>query len=692
VLAGVALTAALLAAVADEPAASGPEAGRFPSGAWDAWLESPGGPLRFGLELAGEGDGRQAWIVNGAERIAVPETTLADGTLVLDFTHYASRIEARVADGGERLDGTWEKRGSGGEPVRMEFHATAGAQPRFAAPQDDATEVIGDGPNGDEVIGGRWSVRFASEEEPAVGVFEVADDRTMVTGTFLTTTGDYRWLAGSVEGGRLRLSCFDGAHAFLLDATLGADGTLAGDFWSRDAWQDTWTATRDDDATLADGWSLVGAAADPALALHVFPWLDPKRTGDGLAAITEVTLTGYPLVIEVFGSWCPNCHDAGAFLAELRKRQPRVRVVGLAFELTGDRALDEPQVRRYLDRHGLRLDHLLLAGTASKARASQALPMLERVKAFPTLVLVDRAGRVRHVYTGFSGPGTGAAHERLTQEIEERVAALVAERPDATELESLLTASDWRDESDGSLVRFSTGDDDPDPWKRAQRNGTIEVYEALRFDRPTSKEPVRTGLWYASGSTLYTQLSDVTEDDLAPIEQLDWHLDRRAGVLLDARDFGHRLTPASRPRIPVLDGVGWDAPADLAAALAAEDPLWRREACATVALRVAEGELAELGFDPTPLVADPDTWVRCTAAWAAGHCKVEGARGALVAALGDGNPSVRREAARALAKLGVPSGDDGDDADDSGARAALEALAGDHDPLVRAAAAEALGR
>ena len=41
------------------------------------------------------------------------------------------------------------------------------------------------------------------------------------------------------------------------------------------------------------------------------------------------------------------------------------------------------------------------------AQASEALPMLNAVMAFPTTIYIDKKGFVRKIYTGFYGPATG---------------------------------------------------------------------------------------------------------------------------------------------------------------------------------------------------------------------------------------------------------------------------------------------
>jgi hypothetical protein len=77
--------------------------------------------------------------------------------------------------------------------------------------------------------------------------------------------------------------------------------------------------------------------------------------------------------------------------------------------VTGDRARDAEQVRRYAARHGVTWP-LLVAGLADKDKATASLGLLDKVRAFPTTIFLDEKGQVRAVYTGFSGPATGAAY------------------------------------------------------------------------------------------------------------------------------------------------------------------------------------------------------------------------------------------------------------------------------------------
>jgi thiol-disulfide isomerase/thioredoxin len=397
--------------------------------AYSAWLTTPGGPLRFGLELDLRPGAARAFLVNGAERIAVPRVELSGDQLLLEMPHYDARIRATLhGSGAERLTGIWEKRRGPDSLAWVPFGAQS------LPPSIDLAAP----PTGSEdVLTGRWRVRFETDPEPAVALLEQRG--TQLNGTFLTATGDYRYLSGSVHYSRRRadaadgelpgcadiveidltLSCFDGAHAFLFEARL-VDGRLHGDFHSGDWHHETWTAERDDSAALDDPFAQTRWNGTTKLAELVFPDLDgvPRNLAD---------FAGDATLLVVFGSWCPNCHDEARLLAELdRKYRARgLRILMLAFELTGEHERDAAQVRIFQERHELELP-FFLCGTADKAAATEALGLVDRVRAFPTTVFVGADGLPRAVHSGFAGPATGAEHAALVREFEQRIEALLA--------------------------------------------------------------------------------------------------------------------------------------------------------------------------------------------------------------------------------------------------------------------------
>ncbi|MEM9381116.1 MAG: TlpA disulfide reductase family protein [Planctomycetota bacterium] len=409
--------ASLAAAVAALAASCGADEAGDPAlpapGIWRGSLASPGGPLTFGLDLVAEDAGLRAVLVNGEERREAGYVLVRDdGRVAFEIPPYRSEIVATVAEGGEALRGTWSRDRGAGPVEELPFAAVRGAS-EPSLPPLSAEEIA--------AVSGRWSVRFAADEHDSVGEFRVGSDGR-ADGTFLTTLGDYRYLSGWYAQSTLLLSCFDGAHAFLFAATLQDDGTLTGDFWSRGAYHDTWTARREDGATLPDDFALTEWTGAVALSELAFEDLDGVER-----SLDDPSFASPARLIVLFGTWCPNCNDLTDYLVELDERYEALSILGIAFELGEDEEAHRRAVRDYLGHHGADFP-VLLAGTSDKRAASAAFPLVDRVRAYPTTVFLDGAGEVSAVHTGFSGPATGEHHARLRERFESEIDRLVGAR------------------------------------------------------------------------------------------------------------------------------------------------------------------------------------------------------------------------------------------------------------------------
>ena len=387
---------------------SSPEDAELATGTWRATLDMQGQQLPFLFDLEGNSvTGYEAYLRNGTERILIDSIAVSSDSVYLPMHIFDTEIVARVD--GDRWVGYWRKNYADGYTIP--FAATRGDNYRFI---ENATEPPVD-------MAGRWSVQFADDSLLAVGEFE--QDGIHLTGSFLTSTGDYRYLSGNVDGSQMMLSAFDGEHAFLFRATQQKDGTLRGDFWSGRHYHTTWVAERNEEATLADASQLTYLREGYDRLAFTFPDLSGKPV-----SLDDPKYQDKVVIVQLFGTWCPNCMDETRFLTEWYEanKDQDVAIIGLAYEQKDDFAYAARRVQKMVDKLDVGYD-FLIAGTADKEAASRTLPMLNRVMSFPTTITLSRDGQIRHIHTGFSGPGTGEHYSEFVQEFEERMEKLLGE-------------------------------------------------------------------------------------------------------------------------------------------------------------------------------------------------------------------------------------------------------------------------
>jgi thiol-disulfide isomerase/thioredoxin len=407
----------LLVTLALVGCARGPQS--LPAGTWRVVLQLPGGELPFSLEVAPAERGAQAhppvYLLNGPDRIRIDEVSVDANRVTMLMPGFKNRIDATLE--GDLMRGALTMVKAGATEQKIPLVARRGQAWRFTPPSASAGAPGGD-------VSGRWAVTFVDQDgksTAAVGEFE--QQGAQVTGTFLTPAGDHRFLAGELRNGTLRLSKFDGGHPFLYEATLAADGTLSGTYWSGLAWQETFTAHRDEAASLGAAEQATQMKGGATTLDFRFPDL-----GGVYVSLRDPFYQGKVVVVALAGSWCPNCHDEAAFLAPLYReyRSKGLEVVSLMFEQFGDFERAAEATHRFRTRYGI--DYAtLIAGISDKDDAASKLPQLNGVFAFPTTIFVDRRGQVRRLHTGFSGPATGEHYEKLTTGFRRTIDELLAE-------------------------------------------------------------------------------------------------------------------------------------------------------------------------------------------------------------------------------------------------------------------------
>jgi peroxiredoxin len=283
--------------------------------------------------------------------------------------------------------------------------------------------------------GEKWEADFGNADGryKAIGILNYFEPATAtnvltvspVTGTFLTETGDFRFLEGTLVNKKLTLSCFDGSHAFLFTAELNeaGDSILNGSFYSGLHSEENWKAWRNDKAQLRNPDSLTTLKAGSSSIAFSCPDLEGKTVSFPSKQFqNKVTL------VSIMGSWCPNCMDETLFMQDLKNKYSSrgLEIVGLCFERTADYAKSVAAVTKL--KSNLNADFtFLIAGMAGNGAVTKSLPSLSGFFSYPTTIFIDKKGVVRKIYTGFYGPSTGLYYNHYTEQTQNFIEKLMME-------------------------------------------------------------------------------------------------------------------------------------------------------------------------------------------------------------------------------------------------------------------------
>jgi peroxiredoxin len=367
--------------------------------------------IPFNFEVTNTGAKTQWAIINGAERFKVTDIKYKGDSVFIHMPLFDSEFKLKQTGG--KLTGHWIKN-LGTKLAVMNFVATPNTAWRFKTPQKPAANITG-----------RWSVPFVDSGKVDLTVGEFKQVGAKVTGTFLSTTGDYRFLEGVVSGNDLYLSAFDGGHDYLFTAKVKGDKITNGKYYAGLTSVETWSGVRDANAKLPDAYSLTELKPGYKKLAFTFKDLDGKKV-----SLSEARFKNKVVILQILGSWCPNCMDETNYLVDYYKRfHPKgVEVVGLAYERTKDFKNSQRTVKQLKGRFNIPYPLLITGYTPSNGDPAKSLPMLAKVVGFPTTIIIDKKGNVRKIHTGFSGPGTGEHYKEFIAEFEKLTSNLLAEQ------------------------------------------------------------------------------------------------------------------------------------------------------------------------------------------------------------------------------------------------------------------------
>lgn len=365
-------------------------------------------PFNFQVKKLPEGN-FEIEIYNAEEVISVDEIEIKGDSIKIKMPVFEGYIAGTFSK--EKITGSFIKESL---DRQVPFTAIFGDTARFKTTE----KPVGN-------LSGIWETQFSPGTEdsyPAKGIF--TQNGAKVTGTYRTTTGDYRFLEGVVDGDSLRLSAFDGSHAFLFKALI-SDSTMQGMFYSGNHFKEPFTAKRNPYFELPGADSLTYLKKGFDKLAFSFP-----DSTDTLISLEDKQFNDKVVIVQIMGTWCPNCLDETKFLVNFLEQQPHpdLQVVALAFETSKTKEIAFNAIKRLQERIGVTYPILLAQyGSSNKLKAQEKLPMIDHILSYPTTIFIDKKGVVRRIHTGFNGPATGDMYLNFKREFEAFVSQLLKE-------------------------------------------------------------------------------------------------------------------------------------------------------------------------------------------------------------------------------------------------------------------------
>lgn len=387
------------------------------AGRWDGVIHYDSININFPLSWyapKGKPEALTLSLFNGVDSISSTGVRRTGDSVVVDFAHLGSQLRGVVRNG--------EFSGYFGNTNRRDSAlVTAQAATKTRA------KIVASVPN----INGTWIIPHKTAKGENSWRFVVQQSDTGVIATILRVDGDAGAMIGRYADGVFKLSHFDGTRPSLLDITVENDGSLRLTSRGTRGAPVIYTALRSD-AALAQG------IAEPAnFATHTtvkdaseaFRFAGADTAGVAFNN-TDKKFAGKVIVLNVTGSWCPNCHDEAPYLSSLyqKYRDRGVEIVALDFE-EPDQIPELKRLKAFIKRYNVGYTYLLGGETR---QVQEKLPQAVNLNTWPATFFIARDGTVRAVRTGLAAKASGAFHDTLESDYESIIQSLLKENTTAT--------------------------------------------------------------------------------------------------------------------------------------------------------------------------------------------------------------------------------------------------------------------
>lgn len=346
-------------------------------------------------------------VVNGVERIPIDIKWGKDSTFTSSLPLFSTYLEGKKEKG--IVTGEWVDPTRTGD-YRIPFQIVNNKIREF----DTKVHVP---------IHLKYKIVFEDDTVPAILEMEIGREENVVYGTVLTETGDYRYLQGEpFDNSRFYLSAFDGTHLFYLTGQL-VDNKVEGSFMSGKHYLSNFKGEVNTSFELRKADALTWMK-NPKEVLSLKLNADAKTE----RSFGEKDWKGKVTLVQIMGTWCPNCTDESRFVKLMYEKYHTqgLEVVPVSFERGTDKQVAFTRINSQAKQMALPYPVYLGSGADSPQKAAAIVfAQLNHVMSFPTLILIGKDGKVKKVWTGFYGPGTGVHYAEHIAEIEDAVLRLL---------------------------------------------------------------------------------------------------------------------------------------------------------------------------------------------------------------------------------------------------------------------------
>jgi peroxiredoxin len=384
-------------------------------GKWRGEFTVAESKVPFNFELKGK-DAQHAvfTLINGSRRDHFHVAPLGTDSLYIKMNTYDAALVAAINNDGS-LSGEYRSLVPGFRGNSLPFTAEYGKDYRFVEPGKDVAPAAD--------LTGKWEITTYSKEAVPASIALLKQKGNKLTGVVMTVVGDTRELEGTVQGDEFALSGFTGPSPFIIKGKINADGSISGEQGFGIYKNLKFDATKKAEVELPDPYKLTFLKEGYKKLDFSFPGIDGKQI-----SLSDDKYKGKVVIVEIIGTWCPNCTDQTIFLSPWfnKNHQRGVEAIALGFEQKDSLEYAKYTLGKLKDKYDIRYD-IAFGGLADKKLVSQKLPALNKFIAFPTTIIIDRKGEVREIYTGYTGTVTGKYYEEYEKKFNALLDQLIAE-------------------------------------------------------------------------------------------------------------------------------------------------------------------------------------------------------------------------------------------------------------------------